>query len=74
MKTKQIELTREQILLRAAFQLLELQDDSPFELNLICEAVVWDGVMCDGGCLMEEIRELLTETDVDVNFQEQEVN
>jgi hypothetical protein len=68
MKQLQSELTQEQTLLRAAWQILQKQDDSGYVLNILEQATVWDGAMCDGNCLMDEIGDLLFEQDVDTEF------
>tara|TARA_R110002096_G_C14052450_1_gene673493 strand:- start:75 stop:305 length:231 start_codon:yes stop_codon:yes gene_type:complete len=68
MKQLQKDLTREQTLLRVAWQLLQKQNDSCYVLNVLEQSTVWDGVMCDGGCLMEEIGDLLFEQGVDAKF------
>lgn len=50
---------RRDILLRAAYDLLQKQHDSGIVLNLLEETAHWDGQDCDGYCLREEIRDLL---------------
>lgn len=50
---------REKILLKAAYDLLHKQTESPYVLNLLSETTTWDGAECDGYCLMEDIAELL---------------
>ena len=40
-------MTREELLLKVAFQLLKRQDESPYVLNLLGETTIWDGVECD---------------------------
>ena len=62
------QVTTEQKLLRAAYQLLQKQEDSPYVLNLLGESTVWDGVECDGGCLMEEVKALLDEQSVNADW------
>lgn len=52
---------RKTVLLRAAYQLLKKQKDCPFVLDLTTEGVVYDGAMCDGYCLMDDI-----ESEIDV--------
>lgn len=54
-------MTREQLLLKVAYQLLKKQENSYYILNLLEESTVWDGVHCDGYCLMEDINDLLLE-------------
>ena len=47
------------ILARAAFQLLKKQEASHYVLDLLGESTVWDGVECDGHCLMGELEDIL---------------
>lgn len=54
-----LEDDRRDILLRAAYDILKKCDDSPHVLDPMVATAIWDGVECDGGCLMEEIRDLL---------------
>jgi len=58
-------MQREHLLLKVAYQLLKQQDDSCYVLNLLEETTVWDGVDCDGYCLMEEIEVLLRDEGID---------
>ena len=58
------EISREHILLRAAYQLLKKQDQSHYVLNLLEEDTVWDEATCDGYCLMEEAKDLLEEVGI----------
>ena len=58
-------MQREHLLLKVAYQLLKQQDDSCYVLNLLEETTVWDGVDCDGYCLMEEIGVLLRDEGID---------
>lgn len=46
---------RKEVLLRAAYDLLQLQNDAGRVLNLLEETVNYDGAECDGACLMEDI-------------------
>lgn len=48
-------MNRDKILLRAAFDLLSKQRDSGYTLDLLAETAFYDGVDCDGSCLMEDI-------------------
>ena len=68
MKQLQEGLTPEQVLLRAAYQLLRKQEDSGYVLNMLEQATVWDGATCDGCCLMEELGLLLDDCEVDKDF------
>jgi len=58
-------MQRGHLLLKVAYQLLKQQDDSCYVLNLLEETTVWDGVDCDGYCLMEEIEVLLRDEGID---------
>ena len=59
------------VLMRAAYQLLKKQDESYYVLNLLGETTVWDGVECDGYCLMEELAQLLEgKYNIDPEYQE----
>lgn len=48
-------------LLRVADTLLRRQADNFYVLNLLEEEVYYDGAVCDGRCLMEDIEYLLEE-------------
>lgn len=48
-------------LLKATKKLFERQNDSYYVLNLLEEEVMYDGVECDGYCLLDDIRYLLEE-------------
>lgn len=48
--------TRAKTLLRATFELLKAQEDSVHVLNILEQTAIWDGVECDGSCLMDDIR------------------
>lgn len=66
---------RELVLLRATYQLLKQQTETPYVINVLEQSTVWDEARCDGYCLMEEIEELLTERfNIDVNFVEEDCN
>lgn len=52
-------LKRARELLEATYELLQRQDESPWVLNLLEETVYYDEAECDGGCLMEDIEDLL---------------
>ena len=51
--------TRGQELLKATIQLFNKQEDSPYVLEILSETVFYDEADCDGGCLMEDIKEEL---------------
>jgi len=46
---------RKEILLKAAYELLKKQDDNPYIIDCLSTLVHYDGVDCDGSCLMEDI-------------------
>ncbi|MCP4324154.1 MAG: hypothetical protein GY787_20320 [Alteromonadales bacterium] len=72
LKTKIHENDRLLILLRAAYQLLKKQDESPYVLDILGECTVWDGVEGDGYCLMEELKtQLIDEHEIDPDFTEE---
>lgn len=58
-------MTREQLLLKVAYQILKQQARSYYVLNILEQDTIWDGVRCDGYCLMEEINDLLLEQGID---------
>ena len=68
MKQEQKLLTEEQILLRAAYQLLKQQDGSFYVHNVLNLTTVWDDAHCDGYSLMSEIEQLLDEGNVDKDY------
>lgn len=49
------------VLLKAARDLLNKQSESIYVLNMLEETVFYDGVECDGSCLIEDIDCLLGE-------------
>ncbi len=46
---------RKDILLKAAFELLQKQKHAFYLLDLLGETVFYDNAECDGNCLMEDI-------------------
>lgn len=48
-------LDRAKVLLKATYDLLQKQQDSPFVLNILDTTAEWDGAECDGYCLQEDI-------------------
>ena len=52
-------MDRANILLKATYDILQKQKDSPYVLNFFEQTAVWDGAECDGYCLMEEIEDYL---------------
>ena len=54
-----METDEARILLRAAYDLFHKQAESFYTLDLLAETATWNGVECDGYCLMEEIADLL---------------
>ena len=62
---------RAKTLLKAAWQLLNKQMESPYVLNLLAETIIYDGAECDGNCLMEDIEAWFDEfTDDDLRYEE----
>ena len=53
------ENSRARILLKAAYDLLQKQQESHFVLNLLEETVHYDEADCDGYCLQEDISSFL---------------
>ena len=68
MKKLQKDLTQEQVLLRAAYQIIEKQHESYSVLNVLEQTSVWDGVTCDGHCLLEEIGNYLDSVKVSADY------
>ncbi len=54
-------LERAKILLKATYDILQKQKDSPFVLDILCQTAIWDGVECDGYCLHEDIEDFFEE-------------
>ena len=54
-------LERAIILLKATKELLEKQNSSCYVLNMLEQTVFYDGVECDGSCLIDDIGYLLEE-------------
>lgn len=52
---------RKTYLLKACFNLLHKQLESPYVLNLLTETINYDGAECDGECLMEDIASIIYE-------------
>lgn len=52
-------MDRAEMLLKATYDILHKQKDSYYVLNILEQTAVWDGVECDGYCLMEDIAEFL---------------
>jgi hypothetical protein len=50
-----MEEDRKTILLRAAYDLLKKQDESPYVMNLLMQTAEYDETDCDGFCLMNDI-------------------
>ena len=59
MENEQIEQARK--LLQATKEILTKCDDGMYVKNVMEVTAVWDGVECDGNCLLEEITMLLEE-------------
>lgn len=50
---------RAKILLKACLELLKIQEESPYILNLLDTTVFYDDADCDGSCLIEDIENYL---------------
>jgi len=59
------ELKRADTLLKATYNLLNKQHRNCYVLNLLAETVYYDGVECDGNCLMEDIDAWMYERGID---------
>lgn len=51
-------------LLKATFEILQKCAESPFVPDVLSTTSIWDGVTCDGYCLMDEIESLLIDLDI----------
>lgn len=56
---------RKTILLKACLELLKKADESHYIIDVMSETVNYDGVDCDGYCLMEDIK---TEVGFETNW------
>lgn len=54
-------LERAETLLRATYELLNKQKETIYVLNILEQVVFYDGVECEGSCLMEDIEEWFDE-------------
>ena len=52
---------RKVTLLKACRDLLNKQNESPYVLNMLEELIFYDGVECDGYCLLDDIEMELEE-------------
>jgi hypothetical protein len=59
------ELKRADTLLKATYNLLNKQHRNCCVLNLLAETVYYDGVECDGNCLMEDIDAWMNKRGID---------
>ena len=55
------ELKYARVLLKAAYEIFKQCDDSYYVLNVLEQTTVYDGVECDGYCLMEDIEVFMEE-------------
>lgn len=55
--TEQEALERAIVLLKATYEMLKQQEESPIVLNILEQTAVWDGVECDGYCLKDDIKD-----------------
>lgn len=60
-------LERAKVLLKATRKLLEKQENSCYVLDLLNQAVFYDGVNCDGHCLKDDIGYWLDELEEQTN-------
>lgn len=51
------------VLLKAALELLNKCDNSPYVLDVLSETAFYDGMDCDGCCLKEDIESFLEEVE-----------
>ena len=57
-------VNRKDILLKAAYDLLQKCNESGYVVDALNKTVIYDGAECDGSCLMEDIAmELGIDTD-----------
>lgn len=61
---------RKTYLLKACFNLLYKQLESPYVLNLLAETVNYDETECDGSCLMEDIASIIYEENSSIENDE----
>ena len=54
---------RKVVLLKACMDLLKRQEKSSYILNLLSETTFYDGVDCDGLCLLEDIEAELSQSE-----------
>ena len=59
LQEKELDIELIVLLLSKSLELFKRQDESPYVLNLLEEIVYYDGVNCDGYCLMEDIENVL---------------
>ena len=52
---------RARILLKAVYELLDKQNQTPYVLDILSETVTYDDCECDGNCLMEDIANWFSE-------------
>ena len=48
-------LKRAETWLKATYDILQKQKDSPYVLDILCTTAIWDNVECDGYCLQDDI-------------------
>lgn len=68
-KLKEEKEPREVTLLKAVWQLLDKQKNSPCVLNLLTETVFYDEAECDGYCLSDDILDCLLEKGIDLETE-----
>lgn len=62
------DIERAVTLLKAARNLIKKCDEASYVVNVVSESVFYDGVDCDGYCLMEDIEYLLE--DAGIKFED----
>lgn len=68
-KQKEEKESREVTLLKAVWQLLDKQKNSPCVLNLLTETVFYNEAECDGYCLSDDILDCLLEKGIDLETE-----
>ena len=53
------DVERAEVLLKATYDILRACNNGPYVEDVFQMTAIWDEAECDGGCLMEEIADLL---------------
>ena len=65
-------IERAVVLLKAAYDLLQKQEESYYVLNLLAETIFYDEAECDGNCLKEDIEYWFDEfSDMNISLSEE---